>query len=159
MNADSSRSDDVVRDPAKSTCEAMVLLIAVVIALFVPWPANLVVIILGVVGEIGEVIWGRRLARRWRPKTGAEAMIGQPAEVVSRLHPTGQVHVNGELWEARSTAYADVGDTVTVRALDGLTLLVEPASGQGSSQRDDEGGQRFQFANGTDKRKETHGNK
>jgi membrane protein implicated in regulation of membrane protease activity len=49
------------------------------------------------------------------------------AEVASPLHPTGQVHVNGELWEARSTADADVGDTVIVRALDGLTLLVEPA--------------------------------
>jgi membrane protein implicated in regulation of membrane protease activity len=143
--------------PAKSTCDAMVLLLAVVIALFVPWPANLVVIILGVVGEVGEVIWGRRLARRWRPKTGAEAMIGKRAEVVSRLHPTGQVHINGELWEARSTAEAAVGETVIVRAMEGLTLLVEPASARGSSHRDDEGGNEFGFANGSHKRKETHG--
>jgi membrane-bound serine protease (ClpP class) len=135
----------------------MVLLIAVVIAFFVPWPANLVVLILGAVGEIGEVIWGRRLARRWRPKTGAEAMIGKRAEVVSRLHPTGQVHVNGELWEARSSAEAKVGDTVIVRAMEGLTLLVEPASAQGSSHRDDEGGDQVGFANGSHKRKETHG--
>lgn len=105
----------------------MVLLLAIVLALFVPWPWNFLVVIAGIVGEIGEVIWGRRLARRWRPKTGAEAMIGMRAEVASPLHPTGQVHVNGELWEARSTADADVGDTVIVRALDGLTLLVEPA--------------------------------
>ena len=48
------------------------------------------------VAEVGEVVWGRRLARRWRPKTGAEAMIGMQAEVVSALHPVGQVHVNGE---------------------------------------------------------------
>ena len=135
----------------------MVLLLAVVIALFVPWPANLVVIILGVVGEIGEVIWGRRLARRWRPKTGAEAMIGMSGEVVARLHPVGQVHVNGELWEARSTAEADVGDTVIVRALDGLTLLVEPAPPLGSSHPDDVGADDVRFANGHYKRKETHG--
>ena len=106
----------------------MVLLLSIVIALFVPWPANLVVVILGVVGEIGEVIWGRRLARRWRPKTGAEAMIGMRAEVVSPLHPTGQVHLNGELWEATSDVRADVGETVVVRALKGLTLVVEPVS-------------------------------
>jgi membrane protein implicated in regulation of membrane protease activity len=135
----------------------MVLLLAVVVALFVPWPANLVVLILGVVGEIGEVIWGRRLARRWRPKTGAEAMIGKPAQVVSRLRPDGRVHLEGELWEARSAAGADVGDTVIVRALDGLTLVVEPASGPGSSHRDDVGEEQFRFANGRNKRKETHG--
>lgn len=145
--------------PAESTYRAMVLLIAVVIALFVPWPANLVVLILGVVGEVGEVIWGRRLARRWRPKTGAEAMIGQRAEVVARLHPTGQVRLNGELWEARSTADAEVGDTVVVRGLDGLTLVVEPAPGGGSSHQDDVGASGFGFANGSQKRKETHGHK
>ena len=135
----------------------MVLLLAVALAFFVPWPANLVVVILGVVGEVGEVIWGRRLARRWRPKTGVEAMIGKRAEVVSRLHPSGQVHLNGELWEARSTADADVGDTVTVRAMEGLTLLVEPDSGEGSSQRDDEDSDWFGSPNGSDKRKERHG--
>ncbi len=106
----------------------MVLLLAIVLALFVPWPWNLLVLFLGVVAEIGEVIWGRRLARRWRPKTGAEAMVGMRAEVVSPLRPTGQVHVNGELWEATSKAGADVGDTVVVRALEGLTLVVEPTS-------------------------------
>jgi membrane-bound serine protease (ClpP class) len=135
----------------------MVLLLAIAIALFVPWPWKLLVLIVGIVAEIGEVIWGRRLARRWRPKTGAEAMIGMRAEVASPLHPTGQVHVNGELWEARSTATADVGDTVVVRAMDGLTLLVEPASGQGSSHRDDVSGDRLRFANGDYERKETHG--
>jgi membrane-bound ClpP family serine protease len=86
-------------------------------------------------------------------------MIGKRAEVVSRLHPTGQVHLNGELWEARSTADADVGDTVIVRAMEGLTLLVEPASAQRSSHRDDEGGDQFRFADASHKRKETHGHK
>jgi membrane protein implicated in regulation of membrane protease activity len=103
------------------------------------------------------VIWGRRLARRWRPKTGPEAMVGQPAEVVSRLHPTGQVHINGELWEAKSNADADVGETVIVRAIDGLTLLVEPSLAQGSSHLDDVGDDPFRFANDSHKRKETHG--
>jgi membrane protein implicated in regulation of membrane protease activity len=149
----------VQRGVSKSTSEAMVLLLAIALALFVPSPWNVLVIIAGIAGEIGEVIWGRRLARRWRPKTGAEAMIGAPAQVVSRLHPIGQVHLNGELWEARSTADAEVGETVIVRALDGLTLVVEPASGLGSSHRDDVGADRVRFANGRYKRKETHGHK
>jgi len=76
---------------------------------------------------------------------------------LARLHPVGQVHVNGELWEARSTAEADVGDTVIVRALDGLTLLVEPEPRLGSSHRDDVGADGVRFANGHYKRKETHG--
>ena len=135
----------------------MVLLLAIALALFVPGPWNLLVLIGGVVAEIGEVIWGRRLARRWRPKTGAEAMVGKRAQVSSPLNPTGQVHVNGELWEARSSADADLGDTVVVRGIDGLTLVVEPAPDEGSSHRDDVAGERLRFANGGYERKETHG--
>jgi membrane protein implicated in regulation of membrane protease activity len=135
----------------------MVLLLAIVIALFIPSPWNVLVLIAGVVGEVGEVIWGRRLARRWRPKTGAEAMVGMRAEVVSPLHPTGQVHVNGELWEAVSKADAEVGETVVVRAMEGLTLVVEPALGGGSSHSDDVARSSFRFAENGYDRKEMHG--
>ena len=135
----------------------MVLIVAIVIALFVPWPWKLLVLGAGIVAEVGEVVWGRRLARRWRPKTGAEAMIGMQAEVVSPLHPVGQVHVNGELWEARSTAGADVGDTVVVRGMEGLTLVVEPVMGGGSSHSDDVGADSLGFAQAEYERKETNG--
>ena len=110
----------------------MVLIIAIILALLLPSPANIVVLILGVIGEVGEIIWGRRLAKRWRPKTGPEAMIGQPAEVVADCRPMGQVRVHGELWEARCAAGADVGETVTIRELDGLTLVVEPSVASGA---------------------------
>src|SRR5262252_5693885 len=123
----------------------MILIVAIVISLFVPWPWKLLVLGAGVVAEIGEVIWGRRLARRWRPKTGVETMIGMHAEVVSPLHPLGQVKVNGELWEATSSADADVGDTVVVSGIEGLTLLVEPLARQGSSRSDDVGPDRLSF--------------
>lgn len=135
----------------------MVLIVAIVITLFVPWPWKLLVLGAGIVAEVGEVVWGRRLAKRWRPKTGAEAMIGMHAEVVSPLHPLGQVHVNGELWEARSSAEADIGDTVVVRGMDGLTLVVEPVTGRGSSHSDDVGADRVGFAQGEYERKETNG--
>jgi membrane-bound serine protease (ClpP class) len=57
-------------------------------------------------------------------------MIGQLAEVVSPCHPTGQVRVLGELWEARCAEGADVGQSVRIERLDGLTLVValEPRS-------------------------------
>jgi membrane protein implicated in regulation of membrane protease activity len=36
------------------------------------------------------------------------------------------VRVNGELWEATCAAGAEVGETTIVRAIDGLTLTVDP---------------------------------
>jgi membrane protein implicated in regulation of membrane protease activity len=142
---------------ARIDFEAMVLIVAIVISLFVPWPWKLLVLGAGIVAEIGEVVWGRRLAKRWRPTTGAEAMIGMRAEVVSAMHPTGQVRVNGELWEARSTAGAETGETVVVRGMDGLTLVVDPLSGGDSSHSDDVGPARLGFAQDEYERKETNG--
>jgi membrane protein implicated in regulation of membrane protease activity len=107
----------------------MILLVAVLLAVFVaspPW--NVVIALTGVILEVGEVIWGRRLARRWRPKTGAEAMIGKSAEVVSECRPDGEVRVHGELWAASCAHGAGVGETVRIEALDGLTLIVAPVA-------------------------------
>jgi membrane-bound serine protease (ClpP class) len=104
----------------------MVLIVAILLSLLVPSPWNILVIAVGVVAEVGEVVWGRRLARRWRAKTGPQTMIGQTAEVVTQCRPDGQVRVNGEIWKARCEAGADVGDPVRIDALDGLTLVVVP---------------------------------
>jgi membrane protein implicated in regulation of membrane protease activity len=105
------------------------LTIAIVLALiFLPWPWNLVMILGGLVIELGELAWGLRLARRWKPRTGAEAMIGMEATVVSACRPDGEVRVHGELWRARCEEGADAGDTVRIERLDGLTLVVTPAS-------------------------------
>lgn len=104
----------------------MVLTLAILLAFVVPWPGNAVVLVLGAVGEVGEVVWGRRLAKRWRARTGPEAMIGARAEVVAPCRPDGRVHVHGELWEAHCDAGADTGATVRIAALDGLTLTVVP---------------------------------
>jgi membrane protein implicated in regulation of membrane protease activity len=105
----------------------VVLALAIILALFIPWPANLVVLCLGVVGEVGEIIWGRRLAKRWRPRTGAEAMVGMEAEVATACRPRGQVRVHGELWEATCAEGADAGEIVRVTGVDGLKLVVERA--------------------------------
>jgi membrane protein implicated in regulation of membrane protease activity len=105
----------------------VVLALAIILALFVSWPANLIVLALGVVGEIGEIVWGRRLAKRWRPRTGAEAMVGLEAEVASPCRPRGQVRVVGELWDAICEEGAEPGEIVRVTSVDGLRLVVERA--------------------------------
>ena len=105
----------------------MILLIAILLAVFLfPSPWNLVVIVLGILLEIGEITWGRRLARRMRAQTGAEALVGKEAEVVEPCRPDGKVRVHGELWQARCDEGADAGDTVRVTAVRGLTLDVVP---------------------------------
>ena len=112
----------------------MILALAIILALFVSWPANLVVLCLGVVGEVGEIVWGRRIAKRWRPRTGAEALVGMEAEVATPCRPRGQVRVHGELWEATCAEGADAGEIVRVASVDGLKLVVERARG-GSGRR------------------------
>jgi membrane protein implicated in regulation of membrane protease activity len=92
----------------------MVLILSIVLALFLPSPLNIVVIVLGVIGEIGEVIWGRRLARRWRPQTGPETLVGKRATVVTACRPRGNVRVNGEIWAATCAEGADAGEKVRV---------------------------------------------
>jgi membrane-bound serine protease (ClpP class) len=64
-------------------------------------------------------------ARRSKSRMGGDAMIGEIAVVTQPLAPTGQVMVNGELWQAESATPAALGDRVRVRGLRDLTLLVE----------------------------------
>jgi membrane-bound serine protease (ClpP class) len=64
-------------------------------------------------------------ARRSKVRMGGDAMIGLIAVVTQPLAPTGQVMVNGELWQAESATPAAPGEQVRVRGLRDLTLLVE----------------------------------
>jgi membrane-bound serine protease (ClpP class) len=64
-------------------------------------------------------------ARRSKSRMGGDAMIGLIAVVTQPLAPSGQVMVNGELWQAESATPAATGEQVRVRALRDLTLLVE----------------------------------
>jgi membrane-bound serine protease (ClpP class) len=67
-------------------------------------------------------------ARRGKVRTGGDAMVGLIAVVTQPLAPTGQVLVNGELWQAESADPAAAGERVRVRGLRDLTLLVERVS-------------------------------
>jgi membrane protein implicated in regulation of membrane protease activity len=106
----------------------MLLAIAILLTVFVlSPPLGIAVLALAGAAEVGEYVFWRRYLRRYRVRTGAEAMVGQLAEVTEPCDPLGVVRVRGELWRARSQRPAGVGDTVRIAAVDGLTLEVEPA--------------------------------
>jgi len=72
--------------------------------------------------------WIALRARRSKVLTGPQAMIGGTAIVRTPLAPTGQVEIRGELWQAslRGQATLAPGSAVSVQAVEGLVLIVEP---------------------------------
>jgi membrane-bound serine protease (ClpP class) len=104
-------------------------LVASGILLEVPWPV-IVVVVLAIVALgalFGRKVW--RAQRQERVLTGWEELIGAVGAVRVPLDPVGQVFVEGALWRARvddGVAPVPAGSRVRVRAVDGLTLQVEP---------------------------------
>ena len=104
----------------------MSLLIAILLALFVlPSPWGLVAIVVAAVWEVLTMLGGIWWSTRRRAVVGAESLVGEQGRVVRRCRPRGQVAVRGEIWGARCEEGADVGETVRIRGLQGLTLIVE----------------------------------
>jgi membrane-bound serine protease (ClpP class) len=104
----------------------MLLLGGILLAVFVvPWPWGLVAVVVGGLLDVAESLVLMHWSRRRRAVTGAEALIGETAVVVSPCHPDGHVRIAGELWAARSNKGADPGDEVVVRGVEGLTLRVD----------------------------------
>jgi membrane-bound serine protease (ClpP class) len=64
-------------------------------------------------------------ARRNKVMTGPDALVGTLGIAQESLAPRGQILVHGELWLAESPQPIQPGETVKVRAVRGLTLLVE----------------------------------
>ena len=68
-------------------------------------------------------------AHREAPQTGRTELIGQQGEVRVAVEPVGQVFVDGALWRARSDeGPISTGTRVRIESVDGLTLIVRPAS-------------------------------
>jgi len=93
------------------------------------------IVIAGVI-LAGFIVFASRkaiAAHRDEPvRTGSEELIGAFAEVREPLDPEGQVFVSGALWRARTSASSPIGlgNRVRIKAVDGLTLEVEPAAEQ-----------------------------
>jgi len=69
-------------------------------------------------------------ARRNKTMLGPQALVGATGIAQQPIAPHGQILVHGELWQAESNAPIDSGEPVLIRAVRGLTLLVDrvPAS-------------------------------
>jgi membrane protein implicated in regulation of membrane protease activity len=106
----------------------MLLVLAILLAILVleePW--TWVVVLGGAAFELAEAAFLIWWSKRRKAVVGAETLIGRTAVVVADCMPAGQVRIGGELWQARCGPGAEIGDEVVIRALDGLTLVVEPS--------------------------------
>jgi len=90
-------------------------------------------ITLGVLSIVSFYVVTRKVlaAHREQPvRSGSEELVGATAEVRTPLDPSGQVAVAGAIWGARLAGSeggrAQPGDRVTIEAIDGLTLVVQP---------------------------------
>ena len=100
----------------------MLLLGGILLAVFVvPWPWGIATVLGGGVLDIAESLLLLRWSKRRRSDVGAEALVGRTAVVAT---PT-QVRVAGELWAVRADRRLVPGEEVVVRAVDGLTLVIE----------------------------------
>lgn len=89
------------------------------------------VVVPTVVAVGSAVIVAGRLALRARgtpTSTGPQALVGRQTVVIRSSGTSGQAMVEGVWWNVRAEAPLRPGQPVRVRAVDGLDLLVEPAS-------------------------------
>jgi membrane-bound serine protease (ClpP class) len=63
-------------------------------------------------------------ALRSKTTTGVEGLVGEIGVVRTRLAPRGQIFLRGELWNAEGEREMEVGESVRVTGMDGLTLRV-----------------------------------
>jgi membrane-bound serine protease (ClpP class) len=93
-------------------------------------------IIVGGLILAGFVVFASRkaiAAHRDEPvRTGSEELVGSVGEVRMPLDPEGQIFLQGALWRARASGPDEIGlgNRVRVKAVDGLTLEVEPVADQ-----------------------------
>jgi len=60
-----------------------------------------------------------------QPSHDLDALVGQIGEAKTKVHESGSVQVDGELWTARSDKSIKVGSSIRVVRRDGFTLTVE----------------------------------
>jgi membrane-bound serine protease (ClpP class) len=65
-------------------------------------------------------------AQRRKPVMGVESMLGETAETIGPLNPSGKVKMQGEIWNAISVSgNINMGEKVRVKEIKNLTLYVE----------------------------------
>jgi membrane-bound serine protease (ClpP class) len=76
-------------------------------------------------------------SRGWKAATGKEELLGEEGIVTTALPAGGEgmVRIHGELWRAGSSVAVANGQTVRVKRIDGLKLIVEPAETPATASR------------------------
>ena len=77
----------------------MILALAIAGLFVLPGPWRIVVVVVAVFIEVGEVFFWIRFLRRYRVTTGVEGLIGERAHVIDALDPGDRmrVRVRGEI--------------------------------------------------------------
>ena len=104
----------------------MLLFVGIFLAVFVlPSPWGLVAVVVGGVLDLAETSFFFWWSKRRRAAVGVESLVGRSGIASTDLWPEGQVRIAGETWRARCDGRCDVGTKVVVRAIEGLTLVVD----------------------------------
>lgn len=71
-------------------------------------------------------------ARKKKPGTGREEMMGMKGKVIQTLEPEGMIRIRGELWKAKSKNGEKIpaGEEVEVVGVEGLMLIVVRSGGE-----------------------------
>jgi membrane protein implicated in regulation of membrane protease activity len=106
----------------------MLLICALIGLFFIPYPWNVIAVVVAAIIDTSEIYLWKRYLRRYKIKGGSEGMIGQRAEVTADCAPEGQVRARGEIWKARAPIDTPLarGDRAVVTGIDGLTLELAP---------------------------------
>jgi membrane-bound serine protease (ClpP class) len=84
-------------------------------------------------GFFAFVVGAGLKAQRRRVATGRQGLVGTSAVAVERLDPRGRVRIGDELWNAVSSAPAEVGAELEITGSDGLLLHVRPSAKEAHS--------------------------
>ena len=105
----------------------MLIILAFILLFLLPSPWNLIGFLVAIPLWFVELLAWNRTVKHRRRAVGVQTLIGKDATVTEPCRPSGQVRLDGEIWEARCDAGADPGDTVRVVGREDLTLVVEPS--------------------------------
>ena len=111
----------------------MILVVGFVAFIVLGPPLGVIALVAGATIEVAELYLWIRYLRRFRVQTGREGLIGKRGAAVEAIpaEGIGEVQLHGELWRARCDAGCVAGAEVSVSAVEGLTLTVEPTGRQG----------------------------
>jgi membrane protein implicated in regulation of membrane protease activity len=96
-----------------------------------PWGLILMMIALGIYNCTNYRLGKKALTKK--PMISPD--IGSRGRAATLISPTGYVRVNGELWQASSSATIEVGEEIVVVGIDGMKLLIDSTEEDGSPRK------------------------